>query len=154
LKLKRLKKKKQILIKDRVEKLKDEVQRAQDAQDTKAADAAKAKLKAEYDAKKAADAKAANKTGSTTASQFEVSDTKMVGNELSKANVTFDGSGRPIVQYNFTNKDGKQSVGNAYLYVTTTGVVLERKHFSLAHLMLFVIDTRSNLLRTLAASRL
>lgn len=106
--------------KDRVEKLKDEVQRAKDAQDTKAADAAKAKLKAEYDKQKAKDTKASG-TGSSSGTQFQVSDSGMVGNELSKANVTFDGSGRPIVQYNFTDKDGKQFVDNAYLYVTTTG---------------------------------
>jgi len=106
--------------KDRVEKLKDEVQRAKDAQDTKAADAAKAKLKAEYDKQKAKDAKASG-TGSSSGTQFQVSDSGMVGNELAKANVTLDGSGRPIVQYNFTDKDGKQSVDNAYLYLTTTG---------------------------------
>jgi len=106
--------------KDKVEKLKDEVQRAKDAQDAKAKDAAEAKLKAEYDKQKAKDAKATG-TGSNSGTQFQVSDDAMVGNELSKANVTLDGSGRPIVQYNFTNKDGKQSVDNAYLYVTTTG---------------------------------
>jgi hypothetical protein len=106
--------------KDRVEKLKDEVQRAKDAQDTKAADAAKAKLKAEYNKQKAKDTKASG-TGSSSGTQFQVSDSGMVGNELAKANVTLDGSGRPIVQYNFTDKDGKQSVDNAYLYLTTTG---------------------------------
>jgi hypothetical protein len=106
--------------KNRVEKLKDEVQRAKDAQDTKAADAAEAKLKAEYAAQKAKDAKASG-IGSSSGTQFQVSDSKMVGNELAKANVTLDGSGRPIVQYNFTDKDGKQSVDNAYLYLTTTG---------------------------------
>jgi len=106
--------------KSRVAKLKDEVQRATDAQDAKAKAAAEAKLKAEYAAQKAKDAKATG-TGSNSATQFQVSDDAMVGNELAKANVTLDGSGRPIVQYNFTNKDGKQSVDNAYLYVTTTG---------------------------------
>lgn len=102
--------------KSTVEKLKDDIQRAKDAQDSKAQAAAEAKLKAEYDAKKAK----TDKTDSKTNTQFQVSDSDMVGNELSKANVTLDGSGRPIVQYNFTDKDGKESVGNAYLYVTTT----------------------------------
>ena len=120
LKTKKTEEKETNTYKDRVEKLKDEVQRAKDAQDTKAADAAKAKLKAEYDKQKAKDTKASG-TGSSSGTQFQVSDSGMLGNELAKANVTLDGSGRPIVQYNFTDKDGKQSVDNAYLYLTTTG---------------------------------
>jgi hypothetical protein len=104
----------------------EQAQRAQDAGDTAAAakiraDAAAAKAKIDADAKAKADAAAAAKAkGALTGSQFQVSDSALVGNELAKADVTFDGSGRPIVQYNFTDKDGKQSVDNAYLYVTTT----------------------------------
>jgi len=105
-------------------RVEDQAQRAEDAGDTAAAaklraDAAAAKAKA--DAAAAAKAKGTKTgTGSKTGSQFQVSDGALVDNELSKANVTFDG-GRPIVQYNFTDKDGNQSVDNAYLYVTTTG---------------------------------
>jgi len=106
-------------------RVEDQAQRAEDAGDTAAAaklraDAAAAKVKAD-EAAAAAKAKGTKTgTGSKTGSQFQVSDGALVDNELSNANVTFDGN-RPIVQYNFTDKDGKQSVDNAYLYVTTTG---------------------------------
>ena len=106
-------------------KIEERAQRLEDSGDTAAAakirkDAADAKAAADAAAKAKAEAAAVKARGVQTGSQFQVSDSALVGNELSKANVTFDG-GRPIVQYNFTNADGKQSVGNAYLYVTTTG---------------------------------
>jgi len=106
--------------KSKVEKLKDEVQRAKDAQDTKRAADAEAKLKAEYAAQKNKDTKKDSQTGT----QFQVSDTEMVANELSKTNVTFDNSGRPIVQMTNANKldpvTGNPSVEQVYLYLTTT----------------------------------
>lgn len=106
--------------KSTIEKLKDEVQRAKDAQDTKAQTAAETKLKAEYDKKKAKDSKTESKTGT----QFQLSDTEMVANELDRTNVTLDGSGRPVVQMTNANKldpvSGKPSVEQVYLYLTTT----------------------------------
>ena len=106
-------------------RIEERAKRLEDAGDTAAAakirkDAADAKAAADAAAKAKADAAAAKARGVQTGSQFQVSDSALVGNELAKANVTFDG-GRPIVQYNFTDKDGNQSVNNAYLYVTTTG---------------------------------
>ena len=106
-------------------RIEERAKRLEDAGDTAAAakirkDAADAKAAADAAAKAKADAADAKARGVQTGSQFQVSDSALVGNELAKANVTFDG-GRPIVQYNFTDKNGKQSVGNAYLYVTTTG---------------------------------
>jgi hypothetical protein len=108
--------------KSTVEKLKDEVQRAKDAQDTKAIAAAEAKLKAEYAAKKAKDAKASG-TESKTGAQFQLSDEENVANLLSSANVSMGPSG-PIVQVTEPNKidptTGKPTVYQGYLYLTTT----------------------------------
>jgi hypothetical protein len=109
--------------KSKVEKLKDEVQRAKDAQDNKAKAAAEAKLKAEYDAQKAAKAKASG-TESKTGAQFQLSDEENVANLLSSATVSMGPSG-PIVQVTEPNKidpaTGKPTVYQGYLYLTTTG---------------------------------
>jgi hypothetical protein len=109
--------------KSKVEKLKDEVQRAKDAQDNKAKAAAEAKLKAEYDAQKAAKAKATG-TESKTGAQFQLSDEENVANLLSSATVSMGPSG-PIVQVTEPNKidpaTGKPTVYQGYLYLTTTG---------------------------------
>lgn len=102
-----------------VEKLKDEVQRAKDAQDTKAQAAAEAKLKAEYDKQKAKDTKTDSKTGT----QFKLTDEQNVANLLSSANVTMGPNG-PMVQITEPNKldpaTGKPTVYQGYLYLTTT----------------------------------
>ena len=109
--------------KDRVEKLKDEVQRAKDAQDTKAQAAAEAKLKEEYDKKKAKDAKATG-TESKTGTQFQLSDETNVANLLNSAKVTMGPNG-PMVQITVPNekdpKTGQPTVYEGYLYLTTTG---------------------------------
>jgi hypothetical protein len=109
--------------KSKVEKLKDEVQRAKDAQDNKAKAAAEAKLKAEYDAQKAAKAKA-SETESKTGTQFQLTDEENVANLLSSATVSM-GPGGPIVQVTEPNKidpaTGKPTVYQGYLYLTTTG---------------------------------
>ena len=103
--------------------LREKAQRAEDAGDTKAAEKYRAKAdELEADAKK--DYTTKSGTESKTGSQYQLSDTEMVANELSKTNVTLDGSGRPVVQMTNANKldpvSGKPSVEQVYLYLTTT----------------------------------
>lgn len=98
--------------------LRDRAQRAQDAGD----EAAAKKFREEAAARltKPNKPNAESKTGT----QFQLSDEQNVANLLSSANVTMDGSGRPIVQITEPNKldpvTGKPTVYQGYLYLTTT----------------------------------
>lgn len=103
--------------------LREKAKRAEDSGDTATAK----KLREEADALEAAakkDYTSKPKTDSKTGTQFQVSDTEMVANELSRTNVTLDNSGRPIVQMTNANKldpvTGNPSVEQVYLYLTTT----------------------------------
>lgn len=98
--------------------LRERAQRAQDAGD----EAAAKKFREEAAARltKPNKPNAESKTGT----QFQLSDEQNVANLLSSANVTMDGSGRPIVQITEPNKldpvTGKPTVYQGYLYLTTT----------------------------------
>lgn len=98
--------------------LRERAQRAQDAGD----EAAAKKFREEAAARLTKPNKPNSE--SKTGTQFQLSDTEMVANELDRTNVTLDGSGRPVVQMTNANKldpvSGKPSVEQVYLYLTTT----------------------------------
>jgi hypothetical protein len=95
----------------------EQAQRAEDAGNAAAA----AKLREEAAAAKEAAKGTKPKKDET---KFELSDEENIANLLSSANVTMDGSGRPVVQVTSPNKfdpiTGNPSVEQVYLYLTTT----------------------------------
>jgi hypothetical protein len=95
----------------------EQAQRAEDAGNAAAA----TKLREEAAAAKEAAKGTKPKKDET---KFELSDEENIANLLSSANVTMDGSGRPVVQVTSPNKfdpiTGNPSVEQVYLYLTTT----------------------------------